>query len=296
LVTEQPTFSIIVPTYKRLEHLQNCLEAVAGLDYPRLLFEVVVVDDGSGEPPEQLVSKWKDRLNVRLIVQEHSGPAAARNTGALSSQHEYVVFTDDDCAPFPNWLSNLAKRFRELPHHGIGGHTINGLLENPYSTASQILIDYLYSYFNTEGEARFFTSNNLAFPRMQFLEIGGFDSTFRLAAGEDREICYRWRRAGYLLTYAPEIRLYHRHPLGWRSFWRQHFNYGRGAYRYHQLRARKDLEPIRMEPPSFYFNLVRYGFVHKHAHPATLLACLMGITQVANAAGFLWEKTTGKES
>ena len=51
----------------------------------------------------------------------------------------------------------------------IGGRTVNALPGNPYSTASQLLIDYLYSYYNADsGQARFFTSNNLAVAAERF--------------------------------------------------------------------------------------------------------------------------------
>ncbi len=285
------TFSIIIPTYNRISHLELCLESIAALDYPKDSFEVIVVDDGSDQNPEDVIGAFKGTLDIRLIHQDHRGPASARNTGATAGKNEYVVFTDDDCAAFPDWLSRFAVNFADHPDYGIGGHTLNGLLRNPYSAASQLLIDYLYSYFNSNNrKARFFTSNNLAFPRKQFLEIGGFDATFPRAAGEDRELCYRWMKHGLELAYTPDVKLYHRHPLTFRMFLRQHFNYGRGAFAYHQIRALRNIEPIRIEPFSFYLNLIRYPFREQRSHSCGLLALLMGITQLANASGFFWEK------
>ena len=45
------TFSIVVPTYRRPDRLAACVESLAALDYPRERFQIIVVDDGSGNPP-----------------------------------------------------------------------------------------------------------------------------------------------------------------------------------------------------------------------------------------------------
>ena len=45
---ENPYFSLIVPTYERLNQLKKCLESITRLDYPKDKFEVIVVDDGCG--------------------------------------------------------------------------------------------------------------------------------------------------------------------------------------------------------------------------------------------------------
>ena len=58
-----------------------CLRALACRNYPRDRFEVLVVDDGSGTSPKAVVNPFLGQLNVRLLAQLHSGPAAARNYG-----------------------------------------------------------------------------------------------------------------------------------------------------------------------------------------------------------------------
>jgi GT2 family glycosyltransferase len=286
---EHPFFSIIIPTYARPRQLAVCLQSLTRLDYPRDRFEVIVVDDGSEIPPEDVVAPFRSQIEVMLLTQANAGPAAARNTGAARAQGEFLAFTDDDCAPAPDWLQTLAARFAVTPDHLIGGRTLNALPANWYSTATQLLIAYLYAFYNADPhQARFFTSNNLALSAPHFHTLGGFDPT--RMAGEDREFCDRWRHQGYRMVYAPEVLIYHAHAFNFRTFCQKHFLYGRGSFHFRQTRACRDQEPLRVEPLSFYLNLLRYPFSQEQGGAAWLLAALLVVSQVANGAGFLWER------
>lgn len=286
-----PFFSIIIPTYNRPEPLRACLETLARLDYPRDRFEVIVVEDGSETPPDRVVASFRHELDVTLLLQPHAGPAAARNTGAARARGEFLAFTDDDCAPAPTWLQALEAHFARAPEAAVAGRTVNALGDNVYSAASQLLVSYLCEYYNADPQAaRFSTSNNLAAPAHCFRQIGGFDHiTFRSAAAEDREFCDRWLHTGYRLVYAPDALVYHAHELSLRTFWRQHFNYGRGAFRFHQARARRHQTRFKIEPPSFYLNLIRAGLSQKPMGRRLMLTSLLLISQAANLKGFLWE-------
>lgn len=291
---KQPLFSVIIPTYNRPERLATCLNSLVRLKYPRDRFEVIVVDDGSPTSPAAIVAAYEKQIDIRLITQINAGPATARNTGTEQAKGEFLAFTDDDCAPDANWLSALAHQFANAPDAAIGGHTLNALSDNSYSTASQLLIDYLYSYYNAEPSgARFFTSNNLAVPAVRLSQIGGFDTTFPMAAAEDRELCDRWLHCGYQLVFAPKAIVCHAHPLTFSSFFRQHLSYGRGAYCYHQVRAKRNQAPIEIEGRRFYLNLLCYPFAQAHKQHAFRLAALLFVSQIANAMGFYRAKAGG---
>ena len=258
-------------------------------DYPRERFEVIVVDDGSRKPPETVVARFHERFEVMLLTQTHAGPATARNTGAAQAKGEVLAFTDDDCEPAADWLQTLAQRFAETPNCAIGGRALNGLPGNPFSTASQMLIDYLYNYYNSNHRrARFLASNNLALPAVLFRAIEGFDTNFSCAAGEDREFCDRWRHNGYGMIYAPEVVVQHSHFLKFQTFCKQHFNYGRAALYFHKVRAERGQKRIKVEPLRFYLNLLRYPSLHLHPRKSILIAMLLLISQVGNAAGICW--------
>ena len=288
-----PTFSVIIPTYNRPRHVSGCLRALTQQNYPRHQFVVIVVDDGSLEPLDRAVDPYRGRLTVTLLRQRNAGPGAARNMGASVARGEYLAFTDDDCRPQGDWLRRLDTAFGTNAARMIGGRTVNRLSRNCYSAASQLILDVVYTFYNRDPRAaRFFASNNVAMPKRMFDAVGGFDSGFFRAASEDREFCDRWRMQGYAMAYDPEAVIQHLHQLTLRTFCKQHFTYGRGALRYHAVRARRGSGRMRDDLP-FHTQLLRNlrgPFSRMRPNRAVRMIALLALWQVVNAAGFAYER------
>lgn len=283
-------FSIIIPTFERPAHVAGCLESLAQLDYDPDRWEAIFVDDGSTTPAVDAVNAAATRLPVRMLLNPHGGPAAARNAGAAEARGRWLAFTDDDCRPDPGWLAALAARFAAEGDCAIGGKSVNAVYGNVCSEASQVLLDYLYERFNAvPGKAQLLISNNFALPASMFRAVGGFDTGFPKAAAEDRDLCARLNEAGHPLFYEPRAVVLHHHALSLRRFCRQHFNYGGGAWRFHQSRAERASQELKVEPAEFYWNLLRYPTRHGR-RPALALTALLVVSQVANATGFFVEK------
>ena len=286
-------FSIIVPTRNRPEQVKECVRSLVELDYPREQYEVIVVDDGGDHALEASLGALHERLNVTLIRQRQGGPASARNTGAARARGKWLAFTDDDCHPASDWLTRLEAAFHEMPDRMLGGQTLNALTRNLCAVTSQLILDIVYQFYNPDpGNARFFASNNMAVPAKLYAQLNGFDTRFPVAGSEDRELCDRWIHSGYQLTYIPQAKIHHAHYLTLRGFCRQHFNYGRGAFCYHQLRAERGSGKMRDEM-AFHAKLPR-----QLVRPLSRLRFTQGVGVVmllflwqwANALGYSYEK------
>jgi GT2 family glycosyltransferase len=254
------------------------------------------VDDGSEEPLAPLISEYRSMLEITGLRIEHGGPAAARNRGSLAARGRFLAFTDDDCAPAPGWLSALMARLKTDPDAMIGGCITNALVDNPYSAASQLILDLVYNHRQQRsGPLRFFASNNIAMAADFFRELGGFDAAFRTS--EDRDLCDRWLGAGRRLVYAPEALVYHSNRLDLHSFWRQHFGYGRGACRFYRAHRRRSAGKTEWDW-SFYQALPRRlpPLILRQKNQRLLLAFLMAVWQAANLMGFLRETVSRRDS
>ena len=288
---KSPFFSIVIPTFNRPFRLADCLASIARLDYPRASFEVIVVDDGSDSPLDSVVKPFRKKIDITLKAQANSGPATARNTGAAGARGEFLIFIDDDNTVGTEWLKRLSESVRANPGCMIGGQVVNIATENLYSSASQLLIDYLHECYNSDPEnSRFFTSNNQTMPLSLFNEIGGYDVDYLSAAGEDREFCERWARLGHRMVHVPEVKVLHAHRMTFASYCRQHFMYGRGAYHFHSQCSGNGQEGPRTEPSGFYSKLLLYPFSVLKGRRAFTIFMLFVLSQAAVAAGFYRER------
>jgi GT2 family glycosyltransferase len=270
--------------------LFNCLQALRVLDYPRDRFEVIVVDDGGDTSLHPTVAPFRSELTMSLVEQSNAGPAAARNAGAERARGEFLAFTDDDCLPEPSWLKELAGALAAAPECMIGGATVNAVTGNLCSVASQLITEVVYRHYNADAtRARFLAANNLALAACRFREIGGFDPAFRTA--EDRDLCDRWLHRGNRIIYLPRARVRHARVLSPRSFCRQHFEYGRGAARFHRLRALRGSGSI-LADSRFHLQVGNWLWSPLKAVPRKQvipMAVLLAAWQTANLSGFLWE-------
>ncbi|MCP4758310.1 MAG: glycosyltransferase [Planctomycetes bacterium] len=295
--------SIVVPTYNRPERLRDCLKYISQSDFPCDRFQVIVVDDGSSQPASDVISPFESELNIRCLRQDNKGPAAARNFGVSESSSRFIAFIDDDCQVSPRWLSAVVRNLEATPDVFFGGSTSNSYPSNIFCLTSQTILNIVYTFYNSDVEdPKFFASNNIALARDRFVEMNGFDTTFPLAAAEDRDFCDRWRFRGWTMRLLPDALVSHAHSMSLRGFWRQQYNYGRGAFQYHRLRRRRRSGRIWQD-------------LRMHANLPTLICQQLGelswltrikvfhlllLWQIANLCGFiresLYSRRTARQS
>ena len=102
----QKLISIIVPIYNVYPYLQLCLESIETQTYPH--FEVLLINDGSRDDSKDICQEFinKDK-RFRYFEQENLGISAARNTGIVHSNGEFITFIDGDDFVDPNYLEEL---------------------------------------------------------------------------------------------------------------------------------------------------------------------------------------------
>lgn len=113
--------SVLVPTYRRPDDLRRCLQALQRLE--RAPDEVIVtVRDTDEETREFLASFPLGDLSLRVVAVTAQGVIAAMNAGVAAASGDIIALTDDDAAPWPDWLTRIDSYFRSDPTiAGVGG-------------------------------------------------------------------------------------------------------------------------------------------------------------------------------
>jgi glycosyltransferase involved in cell wall biosynthesis len=106
---DSPRFSIVMATYEAAGTVARSVESALAQTYPA--HEVIVVDDGSSDRPEEALRPFADR--IRLIRKENGGGASALNAGMDAASGDYLAILDADDAYDPRRLEALAGLARE---------------------------------------------------------------------------------------------------------------------------------------------------------------------------------------
>ncbi len=219
LLKRTPRVSVVVCSYNGGRTLAQCLRSLGELAYPD--FEIILVDDGSTDDTPEIAARF---AAVRMIRQENQGLSVARNTGLGAATGEIVAYTDADCFAHPDWLTLLVHQLETSGATAVGGPNLtpeDGWLAGCVACAPGQPIHVLES----DEDAEHIPGCNMAFRRDALLAIGAFDPLFR-KAGDDVDVCWRLREAGYHLTFAPGAFVWHHRRQGPRAYLRQQAGYG----------------------------------------------------------------------
>jgi len=232
----QPTFTIIIPTHNRPEGLALCLESLCTVEYSPSLWSVIVVNDGSTKPYDEMIERYSLRLSLLYIVSEPAGPAHARNLGAGMATSDYIAFLDDDCTVEADWLRAYARGFQSTDDDALGGQTLPASPGRIGSTAWHHLVSFLYFHWKDQsGNTLILISNNSVYKRTVFQALGGFDLQFKRAASEDRDLSWRLLLNEYKQAFLSTARVQHSQTaLGFWGYLRLQFRYGIGSYQFHR--------------------------------------------------------------
>lgn len=190
--------SVIIPCYKDNEKLIHCLDAInnQSLDYRK--FEVIIVNN---DPDCMLVLNKKFDFDIKVVSEYKEGSYAARNTGIKKSKGEIVAFTDADCLPCKNWLSEIDKFFKNNQSLSrlAGGirfysNDANTLLEQHYE---ELFCLDQYSHVKFRKAA---VTANMAVRRQIFEDVGLFQD--KIKSAEDVDWGKRAFKKGYEIIFS----------------------------------------------------------------------------------------------
>ena len=209
----EPWLSVVVPVYRRPGEVRLLLESLphAGLSFDE--YEVVLVDDGSGDGTPDAIRKAATELELRHVrvveLRENGGPARARNVGAHEARGRILFFTDSDCLFEPGALARLKEAFAKPGVRALSGYCSRVPANDGFFPRYKGLEEW--SWLPSGDRHTFFPGRHSAIERELFVAAGGFSTDYRGADVEDYEVGYRIRERE-TIYFDPRILVRHHHP------------------------------------------------------------------------------------
>lgn len=193
-----PAISLVMPVYNVENFLSKALTSVENQTFKD--FEMIIVDDGSSDKSYEIAEEFCIKNpNFKLIKQENSGPAAARNTGVMHCKGEYIAFMDSDDYLEKNFLEELYKLAKKtgaditccnfnmyFPNKKLKIYMPFNSLPGVYTKSKalrKLILDVSVHYFiwNKLYKRELFMERNIKFDDMYFEDISTSPRLFYFA-------------------------------------------------------------------------------------------------------------------
>ncbi|MFZ2455609.1 MAG: glycosyltransferase [Candidatus Altiarchaeia archaeon] len=254
-VSNLPRVSIILPAYNEEEGIYAALESLAAIDYPKSLYEILAVNDGSSDQTSErirsFVANHKD-INIRFIDRKKNcGKARSLNEGIKAATGDYVACMDGDSIVDSDILSKTVGYFQDPK---VASVSVRVNVRNPRTLLEKIIdvefsvglstslkvLSFLDSMHVTPGPFSIYRKRVLS-------ELGGFDEE---NITEDMEIALRMQKAGYRLVFCLSTSVSTTVPTTLSSLYKQRRRWYSGSlltlWQHRDIFSRKDAGLFRM--------------------------------------------------
>lgn len=243
-------YSIIVPVYNRPDEVDELLQSLTTQTCRD--FEVVIVEDGSAIPCDEVVKRYADKMNLHYYSKGNSGPGMSRNFGAERAKGEYLIVLDSDVVLPEGYLAAVEAELQREPADAFGGPD----RAHDSFTPIQKAINYSMTSFFTTGGIRggkkkmdkfYPRSFNMGIRRDVYMKLKGFS---KMRFGEDIDFSIRIFKAGCKCRLFPDAWVWHKRRTDLTKFFRQVHN--SGIARIHLYKKYPEsLKPVHCLPAVF---------------------------------------------
>ncbi len=234
---------VIIPTYNRSAALAICLEHLERQTWKN--FEVIVVDDGSTDSTPEMLAEFRQHtsLHLRLIRQNNSGPARARNVAIDLLQTPLCLMIGDDIFASPGLILAHLRLHQQRPEMQVAalgltrwsesGQTVTKFMRWLDDSGMQFAYNDLLR--GTHPDWKHFYTSNISL-KTAFLRANPFNESFTRAAVEDIELGYRLEVQHQLeVVFLSDALALHLHPTTFRQACNRMFKCGLSAQQFKAL-------------------------------------------------------------
>jgi glycosyltransferase involved in cell wall biosynthesis len=183
--------SIIVCAHDEEENLRRLVPQLLALNYPE--FEVIIVEDRSNDNTfDYLLNATKENTRLKMVrvqqTPEHiNGKKFGLTLGIKAARYDWVLFTDADCSPSTEWISEMSRNFTGTSEIVLGFSSYekkSGILNN-FIRFETFLTAIQYIGFALIGKPYMGVGRNLAYRKSLFINNKGFNKHLSVMGGDD---------------------------------------------------------------------------------------------------------------
>lgn len=215
--SEAPMVTIIIPTYGQVDYTLRCLASIAAAP-PAMPTEVLVVEDASGDPR---IAELESIQGLRLVRwSANLGFLRSCNAAAKLARGQKLFFLNNDTEVMPGAVDALAALLDERPDAGLVGARLlypDGFLQEAGGIIWRDGSAWNYGHGDDPRkseylyvrETDYISGAAIMLPRARWEEMEGFDEHYMPAYGEDADLAFRLRAAGWKVLYQPRATVIH---------------------------------------------------------------------------------------
>ncbi|NMM50276.1 glycosyltransferase [Marinigracilibium pacificum] len=220
-------YSLIIPVYNRPDEVDELLESLTKQTYTN--FEVLVIEDGSSLPCDDVVSRYTLSLDIRYFAKENEGQGFTRNYAYERASGDYFIVFDSDCIIPSHYLETVNSHLNTEWLDAFGGpdkshesftdvqKAISYSMTSPYTTGG---IRGSKKHAGTFHPRSF----NMGISAEVWKKTKGYVIT---RMGEDIEFSIRIINSGFKVGLIEDAYVYHKRRTDFRQFYKQLFFFGR---------------------------------------------------------------------
>jgi glycosyltransferase involved in cell wall biosynthesis len=208
--------SVIVPMFNEELNIKKLCQALKNQSYKN--YEVILIDNLSEDKTIEIAKKY-----FPCFICKEKGSYAARNQGIKEASGDILLFTDADCVPDQNWISEMVGTIGD-GYDVVAGKTIGGYLgkNNIYNHLVSELATASMQQSVINGNVCFFPTCNVGYRKDVILRL----NCFRNETGGDILLSSLAIRNSYSCAINSQAIIHHNFANNVMDVLKRYFRYG----------------------------------------------------------------------